>query len=48
MPAVRLLPPDRFFDRSQWAAITAASRWRGVWMVAHAWIVSIALVGVAA
>lgn len=48
MPAVRLLPPDRFFDRSQWAAITAASRWRGIWLVAHAWIVSIALVGIAA
>lgn len=48
MPAVRLLPPDRFFDRAEWAAITRASRWRGLWLVAHAWIVSIALVGVAA
>ncbi len=48
MPAVRLFPPDRFFDRSEWAAITAPSRWRGVWLVAHAWIVSIALVGLAA
>src|SRR3546814_21134027 len=48
MPAVRLFPPDRFFDRAVWSAITRASSWRGIWLVAHAWIVSIALVGVAA
>ena len=48
MPAVRLLPPDRFFDRDTWSAITRPSRWRGMWLVAHAWIVSIALVGIAA
>ena len=48
MSAVRLLPPDRFFDRAEWAAITRASPWRGIWLVAHAWIVSIALVGLAA
>ena len=48
MAAVRLLPPDRFFDRSEWAAITTASRWRGIWLVAHAWMVSIAAVGLAA
>ncbi|MBL0768007.1 fatty acid desaturase family protein [Sphingopyxis sp. DHUNG17] len=47
MPAVRLLPPDRFFDRQQWAALTRASPWRGVWLVAHAWIVTVALIGVA-
>ena len=48
MPAVRLFPPDRFFDRAEWSAITRASSWRGIWLVAHAWIVSIALVGLAA
>lgn len=48
MAAVRLLPPDRFFDRQQWAAITRASAWRGVWLVAHGWIVCIAAVGLAA
>ena len=48
MPAVRLLPPDRFFDRAQWSAITRVSAWRGPWLVAHAWIVSIAAVGLAA
>src|SRR3546814_20130787 len=48
MPAVRLLPPDRFFDRSEWAAITRASPWRGIWLVAHAWIVTAVLLGVAA
>jgi len=48
MPAVRLLPPDRFFDRAEWAAITSVSRWRGIWLVAHGWIVSVGVVGVAA
>ena len=48
MPAVRLFPPDRFFDRAEWTAITCASRWRGIWLVAHAWIVSIAVIGLAA
>src|SRR3546814_800044 len=48
MPAVRLLPPDRFFDRAQWSALTRASSWRGIWLVAHAWIVSFTLVGLAA
>src|SRR3546814_5429719 len=33
MPAVRLLPPDRFFDRATWSALTRASPWRGVWLV---------------
>jgi fatty acid desaturase len=48
MPAVRLLPPQHFFDRAEWAAVTRASAWRGLWLVAHAWIVSIAAVGLAA
>lgn len=48
MPAVRLLPPDRFFDRQQWAAITRPSAWRGIWLVAHGWIVSVVAVGLAA
>lgn len=48
MPAVRLLPPDRFFDRADWSALTRASRWRGVWLVAHAWIVSFGAIGLAA
>src|SRR3546814_882067 len=48
MSAVRLFPPDRFFDRAEWSAITRASSWRGIWLVAHAWIVSFALIGVAA
>lgn len=48
MPAVRLLPPDRFFDRDAWKAITTPSAWRGLWLVAHCWIVTISLMGVAA
>ena len=48
MPAVRLLPPTQFFDRDQWSAITRVSPWRGIWLVAHGWIVSIAVLSVAA
>ena len=48
MPAVRLLPPDRFFDRQQWAAITKPSAWYGIWLVAHGWIDSVAAIGLAA
>jgi fatty acid desaturase len=48
MPAVRLLPPDHFFDRDEWKALTAASPWRGLWLVAHCWIVSIAIMALAA
>src|SRR3546814_19740932 len=48
MSAVRLFPPDRFFDRAEWSAITRASSWRGIWLVAHAWIVSFARIRVAA
>lgn len=47
MPAVRLLPPDRFFDRALWAALTRPSRWRGPWLVAHCWIISLVLAGLA-
>lgn len=47
MPAVRLLPPDRFFNRADWAAITRPSSWRGLWLVAHCWIISLAMVGLA-
>lgn len=48
MPAVRLLPPTQFFSRDEWSAITRVSPWRGVWLVAHGWLVSIAVVGLAA
>lgn len=48
MAAVRLLPPDHFFDRAEWKAITAPSPWRGLWLVAHCWIITALLMGVAA
>ncbi len=48
MPAVRLFPPDQFFDRPSWLAITRPCEWRGLWLVAHCWLVSIALMGLAA
>lgn len=48
MPAVRLLPPDQFFNRDEWKAITAPSSWRGLWLVAHCWMVSAAIMALAA
>ena len=48
MPAVRLLRPDTFFPGAEWRAVTRASKWRGVWLVAHAWLVIVAAAGVAA
>lgn len=48
MPAVRLLPPDQFFSRDEWKAITTPSAWRGLWLVAHCWIVTTLLMGLAA
>lgn len=47
MPAVRLLRPDSFFPGAEWRAITAASSWRGLWLVAHAWLVVAGAAGVA-
>lgn len=37
MPAVRLADPRALFGREEWAALTTLSRWRGVWLVVHAW-----------
>ena len=29
--------PADFFGRDEWRALTARSRWRGLWLVAHCW-----------
>jgi fatty acid desaturase len=39
MPAVKAANPKTIFAPQDWAAITAVSRWRGMWLVLHAWIV---------
>jgi fatty acid desaturase len=29
--------PEQFFSTEEWQSLTARSRWRGLWLVAHAW-----------
>jgi fatty acid desaturase len=46
MPAVKAANPREIFASDDWAAITANSPWRGMWLVVHAWLV-VALVAFA-
>ncbi len=39
MPAVKAANPRQIFGTEDWLAITALSRWRGIWLVLHAWMV---------
>jgi fatty acid desaturase len=46
MPAVKAANPRQIFGGEDWAAITAISRWRGIWLILHAWaVVAIAAFG---
>jgi fatty acid desaturase len=46
MPAVKAANPKTIFGPDNWAAITRVSRWRGIWLVFHAWgIVALAAFG---
>ena len=31
--------PAEFFSDAEWAAVSARSSWRGLWLVAHCWAV---------
>ena len=49
MPAVKAVNPRDVFAAEDWRAITTLSRWRGIWLVLHAWIfVALAAFGGAA
>lgn len=39
MPAVKAANPREVFAAEDWRAITTLSRWRGFWLVLHAWLV---------
>lgn len=39
MPAVAAIQPKTIFAADDWAALTRVSRWRGPWLVLHAWAV---------
>ncbi|MGB5077293.1 MAG: fatty acid desaturase [Sphingorhabdus sp.] len=46
MPAVKAANPRDIFAADDWTLITSVSRWRGIWLIAHGWLV-IALVATA-
>lgn len=49
MPAVKAANPRQIFANEDWQSITAVSKWRGIWLVTHGWlIVVLAAVGGAA
>jgi len=39
MPAVKAANPRAVFAADDWRAITKVSRWRGIWLVLHGWMV---------
>jgi fatty acid desaturase len=39
MPAVKAANPRDVFAAEDWRAITRLSRWRGIWLVLHGWVV---------
>jgi fatty acid desaturase len=39
MPAVKAANPKNIFAAHDWSAITSVSRWRGILLVVHAWVV---------
>jgi fatty acid desaturase len=43
MPAVSAVRPTDIFSADEWKILTCVSRWRGLWLVLHAWA-SVALI----
>ncbi len=39
MPQVKAIRPADIFSNNEWKILTESSPWRGLWLVAHAWIV---------
>jgi len=38
MPAVKAAKPNEIFTREEWAALTRVSRWHGLWLTLHGWL----------
>lgn len=47
MPAVAAIRPSTIFSTEEWRALTRVSPWRGLWLIAHAWIASAAIIALA-
>ncbi|MEO9634624.1 MAG: fatty acid desaturase family protein [Parasphingorhabdus sp.] len=45
MPAVKAAKPCDLFANDEWAALTHVSRWRGLWLSLHAWLMVALLTG---
>ncbi|MDZ7588988.1 MAG: fatty acid desaturase [Parasphingorhabdus sp.] len=41
MPAVKAARPLDIFTREEWQQLTLLSPWRGLWLIAHGWIVAL-------
>lgn len=39
MPAVKAANPRQIFGNEDWTSITQISKWRGIWLIVHAWLV---------
>lgn len=39
MPAVKAANPRQIFGSDDWKSITSISRWSGIWLVVHGWLV---------
>jgi fatty acid desaturase len=42
MPAAARVDPKSFFSAEEWAPLATRSSWKGIWLIAHAWIVILA------
>jgi fatty acid desaturase len=38
MPAVKAAKPNEIFTREEWTALTRVSRWHGLWLTLHGWL----------
>ncbi|WP_417591279.1 fatty acid desaturase family protein [Parasphingorhabdus sp.] len=38
MPAVKAAKPNEIFTPEEWKALTSVSRWHGLWLTLHAWL----------
>jgi fatty acid desaturase len=47
MPAVQTVRPKDLFVAEDWATLTSVSKWRGLWLIAHGWIVTFGVIAAA-
>lgn len=48
MPAVKAAKPNEIFSKEEWTALTQVSRWHGLWLALHGWMVIALVLGGAA